>query len=358
MAINVLDVKPNKVPTNPEAYSQFIYGPAKIGKTTLAFEMYGKRGLFLATEDRHKALPGAMVIRIASWVDYLKVMGQLRRPEARELYDAIILDTAENLYGMLEKYVAAKHGESKVGERNDIWGADWTDLKNMWRDGLNKIPEAGYIPVIIGHAVQKKVQIPASGVLESELEGAIVELKSVKKDKGSDVKIDVYEFDQYAPDLNDRAWGPINKMVDNILFINTTLDINTGQEQRVIYLRDTLQWKAGSTFDGIEPVIPLSVESYHNAVKKAIGLIDSDDTSNEKVEKVESKIDFDGVMKEVKLWGAAFHKEGKLEVLNAISNEVFGLGKKMSDATEAQAELLVMALLEIQDKADEYKITK
>ena len=37
MAINVLDVKPNKVPTNPEAYSQFIYGPAKIGKTTLAF---------------------------------------------------------------------------------------------------------------------------------------------------------------------------------------------------------------------------------------------------------------------------------------------------------------------------------
>ena len=47
-----------------------------------------------------------------------------------------------------------------------------------------------------------------------------------------------------------------------------------------------------------------------------------------KVEKVESKIDFDGVMKEVKAWGAAFHKEGKLEVLNAISNEVFGLGKK------------------------------
>lgn len=358
MSLNVLDVQPNKVPTNPAEYSQFIYGPAKIGKTTLAHDMYGKRGLFLATEDRHKALPGAMIIRITSWSDYLRVMGQLRRPEAKEMYDAIILDTAENLYGMLERYVAALHKETKVGERNDIWGADWTDLKNMWRDGLNKIPEAGYIPVIIGHAVQKKVQIPASGVLESELEGAIVELKSVKKEKGSDVKIDVYEFDQYAPDLPDRAWAPINKMVDNILFLNTTLDVTTGQEQRVIYLRDTLQWRAGSTFDGIDPVVSLSADSYHEAVKRAIGLIDSDDTTDTKVEKQESKIDFDGVMKEVKAWGAAFHKEGKLELLNAISNNVFGLGNKMSDATEAQAELLVMALLEIQEKAEEIGIKK
>ena len=358
MAINVLDVQPNKVPTNPTEYSQFIYGPAKIGKTTLAFDMYGSRGLFIATEDRHKALPGAMVIRVNSWVEYLTVMGQLRRPEAKKLYDAIIIDTAENLFGMLEKYVAAKWNEKSIGERQDIWGKDWTDVKNMWKDGLNMIPNTGYKTVIIGHAVQKKIQIPASGVLESDLENATtIELKEVENKKTKE-KSEVYEFDQYTPDLPDRAWSPINKMVDNILFVNTTIDVSTGQEQRVIYLRDTLQWRAGSTFENIDPVIPLSAKAYHDAVVRAIGNIDSEDTTSEKQEATNNKIDFDSVMQEVKAWGGAFHKAGKLELLNAISNDVFGLGNKMTEASEKQAELLVNALILIQEKADEAGIKK
>ena len=358
MAINVLDVQPNKVPTNPTEYSQFIYGISKIGKSSLAHEMYGERGLFIATEDRHKALAGAMVVRVNSWVEYLTVMGQLRQPEAREAYDAIIIDTAENLYRMLEKYVAAKWKEGSIGERDDIWGKDWTDLKNMWPDGLNMIPNLGYKPVIIGHAVQKKVQIPASGILESDLDDVTsIELKTVK-DKKTGEMLDVYEFEQYTPDLPDRAWSPINKMVDNILFINTTINATTGQEQRVIYLRDTLQWRAGSTFENIDPVIPLSAEAFHDAVKRAIGTIDAEDTTSEKQEATNNKIDFDGVMQEVKAWGGAFHKAGKLELLNAISNDVFGLGNKMTEASENQAELLVNALILIQEKADEAGITK
>lgn len=358
MAINVLDVEPNKVPTNPAEYSQFIYGVAKIGKSTLAYDMYGSRGLFIATEDRHKALPGAMVIRVNSWVEYLTVMGQLRRPEAKELYDAIIIDTAENLYYMLERYVAAKWKETSIGERDDIWGKDWSDVKNMWRDGLNMIPATGFKTVIIGHAIQKKVQIPASGVVESDLENTTsVELKEVK-DKKSGETLDVYEFEQYTPDLPDRAWAPINKMVDNILFVNTTINTATGQEQRVIYLRDTLQWRAGSTFENIDPVIPLSAQSFHDAVKRAIGEIDSDSTTDEVSVNSNNKIDFNGVMAEVKAWGGAFHKAGKLELLNAISNDVFGLGNKMTEASESQAELLVNALILIQEKADELGIKK
>lgn len=358
MAINVLDVKPNKVPTNPAEYSQFIYGLSKIGKTTLAFDMYGTRGLFIATEDRHKALPGAMVIRVNSWSEYLTVMNQLRRPEAKELYDAIIIDTAENLYHMLEKFVAAKWKEGSIGERDDIWGKDWTDVKNMWRDGLNMIPNSGYKPVIIGHAVQKKIQIPASGVLDEDLQDVTsVELKKVK-DKKTGERVDVYEFDQFVPDLPDRAWSPINKMVDNILFVSTTVNANTGQEQRVIYLRDTLQWRAGSTFEGIDPVIPLSAQAYHDAVVRAIGQIDEDDTTEERQDNSADKIDFNAVMQEVKAWGGAFHKEGKLELVNAISNDVFGLGNKMTEATEKQAELLVTALLLIQEKAEEVGIKK
>ena len=74
--------------------------------------MYGERGLFIATEDRHKALAGAMVIRVNSWVEYLTVMGQLRQPEAKkELMMQSLLIQQRILYHMLEKYVAAKWKE-------------------------------------------------------------------------------------------------------------------------------------------------------------------------------------------------------------------------------------------------------
>lgn len=349
--INVLDLEPNKVPVSPEEYSTFIYGPPKIGKTTLAYDMYGKRGLFIATEDRHKALPGAMVIRVTSWAEYLTVMHQLNQPKAREMYDAVIIDTAENLHAMLEKYVAAKWKEKSVGERDDLWGKDWNDLKNMWRDGLQLISNNGYIPCFIAHATQNTVQIPASGVLESDLEGVTAEKKTVK-DKNTKQETEVFEFVKYQPDLKDKVMGPINKMVDNILFVNTTVDISTGQEQRVIYLRDTLQWQAGSTFTNIEPIIPLSAEAYREAVKKAIGQIDKKQTTKKsKAKEVKEELDYEKIMSEVKEYGAKFHKAGKIDQLNHISEQVFGVGSKMTEATESQVELLSQALELIKEKA-------
>lgn len=352
--INIFDLEPNKVPTSPEEYSTFIYGPPKIGKTTLAYDMYGTRGLFLATEDRHKALPGAMVIRITNWTDYLTAMNQLAQPKAKEMYDAVILDTAENLYGMLEKFVAAKWKEKSVGERDDIWGKDWNDLKTMWKDGLAMISNNGYIPCFIAHATQKIIQIPASGVLESELEGATVEKKLVK-DKKSGQEQEMFEFLKYQPDLHDRAMGPMNKMVDNILFVNTTVDVTTNEEQRVIYLRDTLQWQAGSTFQGIKPVIALSAQAYRDAVTEAIGLIDKKSTTKKSVKQTKVEYDYDAIMAEVKEFGAKFHKAGRLDEINAISEEVFGTGKKMTEATAAQVELLALALEKVREKAKDLK---
>ena len=354
---SIFNIAPNKVPTRPEDYSTFIYGPPKIGKTTLAYDMFKQRGLFIATEDRHKALPGAMIIRVKSWVDYLTVMGQLRQPQAKELYDTIIVDTAENLYGMLEKYVAAKWKEKTVGERDDLWGKDWTDLRIMWKDGLMMISDAGFVPVFISHATQNTVQIPASGVLDSDLAGSTVEKKTVK-DKKSGTESEVYEFLKYQPDLKDKVMGPINKMVDNILFVNTTLNTTTNEEQRVIYLRDTLQWQAGSTFEGIDPIIPLSAAAYRSAVQRAIAKIDKDQTTDVSTRHKETEeIVFADVMKEVTEYAKGFHAAKQMEEITQISNDVFGLGNKITQATEDQAELLVSALEKIKDKALKLGIT-
>lgn len=353
--IDIFNVSPVKVSVNPADYSTFIYGVPKIGKTTLAYDLYKERGLFLATEDRHKTLAGANVIRITSWVDYLQVMGQLKQPKAKELYDVIIVDTVENLYNMLEKFVAAKYKESTVGERNDLWGKDWTDLKNMWKSGLNMIGEAGFVPCFIAHATEQMVQIPASGVLKSDLEGAQVELKTVKGEDGAN--LEVYEFQKYMPDLKDKVFAPINRMVDNILFANTTLDVSTGEEQRVLYLRDTLQWMAGSTFKNIVPIVKLSADSYMKAVEAALGTVDKKDTKKSEERKVKQELDFNAIRAEVMKYGAAFNEAKKLDVLNKISADIFGIGNKITDADESQVELLAAALEEIKKKAKQLNIT-
>ena len=72
-----------------------------------------------------------------------------------------------------------------------------------------------------------------------------IELKKVK-DKKSGAMLDVYEFEQYTPDLPDRAWGSqLIKWLTIFYSLTLLLILPTGQEQRVIYLRDTLQWRAG-----------------------------------------------------------------------------------------------------------------
>ena len=356
MAINLLEIEPNKVPTSPEEYSTFIYGPPKIGKTTLAYDMFKDRGLFIATEDRHKALPGAMIQRVTNWAEFLNVLAQLKNQQVKDKYDVVIIDTAENLTRMLEKYIASKWKEKTIGERSDIWGADWTDLKTTWKDSIQKISDFGYIPVFIGHATQKTIQIPVSGVIQDDLENTTVERKTVK-DKKTGEESDVYEFEKFVPDLHDRYMAPINKMVDNILFLNTTLDSTSGQERRVIYLRETLQWQAGSTFDNIQPIVDLSAESYRKAIKKAIGEIDEDSKEDRKVVKEkEEGPKYEDLMDQVKKYGKAFQKAEKLDRLNSISEEVFGLGNKMTDATEDQKELLSVALNKIEEKAKELNI--
>lgn len=349
--IDIFNVEPVEVPVKPSAYSTFIYGVPKIGKTTLVHELFGDRVLILATEDRHKTLNGAKVIRITNWAEYLTVMGQLRQPKAKELYDVIAVDTVENLYNMLEKFIAAKWKEKTVGERQDIWGKDWADLKNSWKDGLNMIPNNGFVPCFVAHATENTVQIPAAGVLKSDLEGATVELKEVK-DKESGQMLKVYEFQKYMPDLKDKVFAPINRMVDNILFCNTTLDVSTGEEQRVIYLRDTLQWMAGSTFKDITPIIPLNAKDYIKALEKAVKSIGTEKTTEKVHKEIKDDLDFDEIMAKVKSYGAAFHKAKKLEKINTISDTVFGLGNKMTEATEDQVELLAEALRLIEIKAE------
>lgn len=343
MTVNLSNLDRVKASTDLASYTSFIYGTPKIGKTTFVHELYGDRVLFLATEKRHKVLVGAYVEYISSWPDYLSAIAQLRNPKLAEKFDVVCIDTVENLYTMLESYVLAKYGVTEFGKVE--WGKDWVDLKNMWRDGIQMIEKIGYAPVYISHAIQKTERIPVSGILQEEVNDTM----NLVKDKKSNEEY--YEFLKYVPDLKDKVMAPINKLVDNILFMNVTTDQNLN-EHRVIYLRDSLQWQAGSTFKDIKPVIPLSASEYKNALLEAIDKLDKNLTKPEKepITMENDAVDFDELMTEARQLAMKYHTLNRMDEVNQIVDSVFGQGNKLVDATKEKLPLLIVAVEQLKNQ--------
>lgn len=348
IVIDILGIEPVKVSTDLASYSTFIYGPAKIGKSTLVHELYGDRVLHVMTEKRYKTLSGAHVAYVSKWSEFLEVMGQLRKPQVKERYDVISIDTVDNLADYAEKYIASKWEEESIGERTDTWGGDWRELKQTWKDGLSMIEKNGFTAVFVSHSIQETTKIPVEDITEGDVNSLSDYSKVTEKG------VNYLEFLRYKPDLSDRYMNPINKMVDNILFLTNASD-SSGNEKRVIRTRESLQWIAGSTFEGIQPVIDLNAKDYEDAVSEAIQGYGKENLTEERQANFDVKteeLDFDALMEEAKDFATKFYNVDKLDLLNAEVESIFGVGNKLTEATPKQVELLAVAVDRFKEIAD------
>lgn len=336
MAINLKEITPNKVSTDFASYSTFIYGSPKVGKSTFVTELYGGRALQIFTEKRFKNLEGAYVQYVSSWNEFKTVMKQLKDPELKAKFDVVSIDTVENLFNMLEKFIAAKFNETQVGEGSVAYGKDWTALKNEWADGIALIERYGYVPVFVSHAKQVTTQIPKSAIVGNEADG--IGAETVKDSNG----IEYLEFLKYVPDGPDRMMAPLRKMSDQILFMHLTSDVN-GNEHRVISTRETLQWEAGSTFKNMQPIVPLSADAYKQAVKDALNTIDDSVKTTERIAGADihgEELDFTALMGQMKELGKFYMDNNRAEELRDLTEQVFGVGVQATSATPKQVEIV------------------
>ena len=339
-------IQPVKVSINVNDYSVLIYGPPKIGKSTLVHDLYEDKVLFLATEDRHKSLSGAHVQPISSWSDFENVLVALNDSELREQYDVIAIDTVENLYDMAEKATLKKY---RVKNLNDVaWGKAHGDLKATWKSKINMINKLGYQPCFVAHATTKTVRVSESQMLPSQVDKRAMELK-----KGEDGEEDFYEYTKQTPDLKDKILAPINKNVDNILFIGSQVDAS-GHEQRIIQLRSDLYHDAGCTFRNVAKYCDLSAEAYKKTIQDAI----NEYPEYEKAERAFSKdkvfmrengdYDFETLKNKVSELAKELNEQGRINEVHEITEEVFGTGISIQrDVTPEQAELLEVVLIKL-----------
>lgn len=347
IVIDLKKIEPIKVSTDLASYSALVYGPPKIGKSTFVNKLYD-RALFIMTEKRYKTLEGAHVQYVSNWAEYLQVVGQLKRKEIKEKYDVVVIDTVDNLTDYADAYVAAKYDEDAIGEKANFYGKDWKELKRVWKDGISKIEKAGYTAIFVSHAIQETIQVPVDDMQQSDVNQ--LSNYSEVSDKG----VKYVEYLRYKPDLADRFMSPINKMVDNILFISNAVDLE-GNEERVIHTRETLQWIAGSTFKDISPNIKLDAEAYKLAVAEAIQGYGEENLTEERQANFDVKteeLDFNALMEEAKEFATKFYNVGKLDLLNAEVESIFGPDNKLTEATPKQVEQLAEAVRRFKEIAD------
>ena len=112
--IDIFNIQPTQLCKSLSGKFVFLYGAAKTGKTSTA--VLWPKPLLLATEKGYNALVGVRAADITSWADIKQICRQLKKPEAKEVYSTIIVDTVALAYSLCEKYILAREGVQAIGD--------------------------------------------------------------------------------------------------------------------------------------------------------------------------------------------------------------------------------------------------
>ena len=320
--IDILSIEPTVISRDLKGKYILLYGKPKCGKTTLASHF--PKNLLIAFEKGYNAIDGIKAVDINKWSDFKLVLRQLEKPEAREMYDTITIDTTTIAYEMCEQFICAQNGVQSVAEIP--WGGGYTATKKEFERCLRKITMLGYGLVLISH----------------------IETRKEKTADDSEIEI-------LAPSMPKRCYEVVNQIVDIIGYIATEWD-EAGNSQRWLYTRQTPTVMAGSRFPYLAPKIKLGYEELVSAINEAIDKQREFDgaTVVDKVEtKVEEQLDFNALREEASmLWGNLVGKDpaNADKILKKVEMN-FGRKMKLSEITEDQVDIMNLVVLDMRDMA-------
>ena len=320
MAIDILNIEPTVISRDLKGKYILVYGKPKTGKTTLASRF--PKNLLVAFEKGYNAIDGIKAVDINKWADFKLVLRQLEKPEAREMYDTITIDTTTIAYEMCEQYVCAQNAVQSI---SDIpWGQGYSATKKEFEKCLRKITMLGYGLVLISH----------------------IETRKEKTSDDSEIEI-------LAPSMPKRCYEVVNQIVDIIGYISTEWDDN-GNSVRWLYTRQTPTVMAGSRFKYLAPKIKLGYEELVKAINDAIDKQRDMDgaTVVDKVEvKTEEPLDFNKIRAEAsELWGELVKEDtANADIILKKVEMIFGRKIKLSEITEDQVDLFNLVLIDMRD---------
>ena len=317
--IDLLNLQPHKVSRDMRGYSVFFYGEPKSGKTTIASKF--PQSLLLAFEKGYNALAGVKAQPINSWAEFLKVIRQLIDEKVKEMFETIIIDTADIAYQYCEKYICSNNGADTIA---DIpYGKGYSLVGTEFDEKLRSIVQMGYGIVLISHATDKTFTDEAGN-----------------------------QYNKIVPTLDKRANNIVARMTDIIGYSRSVTD-NDGKNKTMLFIRGTQRYEAGSRFKYTPDYIEFS---YKNLVDTIADAIDKQakedgeelftDVRENAYKDTSSTLDFDALMKEFQDVISKFAEdEEKMETyfaprITEVVERYLGKGRKVSDMTRDQVEQL------------------
>lgn len=326
MANSLLDIKPHKVSRDLRGYSVLFYGEPKSGKTTIASKFPG--ALVLAFEKGYNVIPGIMAKPMNSWGDFKKVLVELKDPEVKEIFQTVVIDTADIAYGLCEKYICSRESDAKNNyeQISDLpFGKGYKLAQQEFDEGLRKILQMDYGLVLISHAVDK----------------------TFKDEAG-------IEYNQIIPTLDNKARLVCERTCD-IIGYSRQVNTENGLQTR-LFMRGTPRFVAGSRFrftpDSIEFNYKSLVEAIADAIDKEEQASGSEYITNAPMSHEhmnEPTYNFGALMDEFQtIVGAIMNQSpSKAPQITAIIDKHLGKGKKVNDCTPEQAPQIDLIIFDL-----------
>lgn len=289
-----------------------IYGSNNLGKTKQATRM--KKPFYLPFEKGVNAISGVPFVPINTWADFKKVNKQLTSPatveKAKELYNTIIFDEVEASAKYCQRYINGLYGVSRIKDGNDGFGL-WKEYETEYWEEINKLTGAGYTIIFIAHKTENK-------------DGIVM------------------------PKGDKRALEPIVDNCDIVVYVKSNgVDENGKVINSSGYLAQTDEFFARSRFDYIDTYIEnFTAENLETVVIEAIKRQEEAEgitavSFNEQKAAFESeKMDFNELMEKIGKAGEKFIEADKADLLVEIVEKHLGKGKKVSECTKGQIEVV------------------
>ena len=318
MAINLLNLTPNKVSRDLSGYITYIYGPGGAGKTTFGVQAPG--ALLLAFERGYNALPGVFAQDITTWGQMKEVLRELKKPEVKATFKTIIVDTVDIASVICEKYICSQLGIENIGDGG--WSTNgWAKVKREWEQTFRAITMEGYAVVFISHS----------------------------KDKTFKPK-NAAEYNQIVPSCSTAY----NEIIKNMADIMGYIDVN-GNERKLVLRSPDGSIDCKCRFKYITPVIDFSYQSLVNALNDAIDK-EATETGNKFITNDRVAVaapveyDYEALMTEFSTIAGDLMNKNQTKfgpLITQVIDKYLGRGKKISDTTPDQAEFVYLILQEV-----------
>lgn len=324
MAINLLALQPHKVSRDLSGYITYIYGAAKTGKTTLATQSGG--ALLLAFERGYNALPGVIAQDMTSWSDMKAVVRELKKPEVKEVFKSVIVDTVDIAGTLCEKYICNQNDVDKISAIP--YGQGWTLMKKEFESTFRAITQMGYALFFISHDKDK----------------------TFKNKDGT-------EYNQIIPSCPSTFNGIVKDMADIYAYAEKYSDNGVAKVKLVLRSVDN-SVDTGCRFKYIAPEIDMSyaalVQALNDAIDKEAALTNNKYVTEERnvsaVPTAET-LDYDQLIAEFNQIVTKIMTQDPAQQprISFVVEKYLGMGKKVSESTYAQVEFIKLINDELKD---------